>query len=215
MQTNIRFVASNVPQIEPVVGKILDEPIEASIIDKPIGLSAKCVGIAELSRGSQIQQWRVRPRVRQEMRQPRGDSVLIEIASRWIRRFAQIEEVAGTEKRLVTGKHRFGKRASLLEPSLNEQLESNQSFRRNRLARGEIHEPSQQTLCVFGGIFGSDIGAYLVEQHLVGRRRPRLGRKWTFDFQPLKGNTWLAAFRKWWIAIGRRATIDVPCQRNG
>ena len=96
MQTNIRFVAPNVTQIEPIVGKTLDEPLEAGTVDQPIGLATKCVGIAQLARGGQLHQRPVRPRVRQEMRQPRGNGVLIEITSRGIRRFAQIEEVAGT-----------------------------------------------------------------------------------------------------------------------
>ena len=70
MQTNIRFVASNVAQVEPVVGKTSDESIEAGTFDQPIGLTAKCAGISELSCAGQFHQCWVRPRIRQEMRQP-------------------------------------------------------------------------------------------------------------------------------------------------
>ena len=70
--------------------------------------------------------------------------MLIEIAGRWIRRFTQIQEVAGAEEGLVTSKHRFGEGASLIDPSLNELLEPNkrvcgrrvrvQRYRRNAAA---------------------------------------------------------------------------------
>ena len=167
MQTNIRFVASNIAQVEPVIGKILDEPIEAGTVDQPIGLTAKCVSNAELSRAGQFHQRRVRPRVRQEMRQPRGDGVLIEIASCWIRRFAQIKEVAGTEERLVTGEHRLRERAPLLESLENELLEPQQCFFRDRFASSDSCEAPQQAPCVIRRTLGSDLGAELIEQHLV------------------------------------------------
>ena len=89
---------------------------------------------------------------------------MIEIANRWIGRFAQIEEMTGTEECLITGAHCFGERASLLEPSQNELLEPNKCFLGDRLARGKIDETPQQSPCVFGRILGSNLGVDIVEQ---------------------------------------------------
>ena len=101
--------------------------------------------------------------------------MLIEIAGRWIRRFTQIQEVAGAEEGLVTSKHRFGEGASLIDPSLNELLEPNKRVCGDGFACSDIDETPQQSPRVFGRIPESGIEVEIVEQGLMRGGRPRLG----------------------------------------
>ena len=90
--------------------------------------------------------------------------MLIEIASRWIRRFAQIKEVAGTEERLVTGEHRLRERAPLLKSLENELFEPEQCFFRYRFASSDLYEAPKQTPRVFLRVSGLNVRSKIIKQ---------------------------------------------------
>ena len=89
---------------------------------------------------------------------------MIEVARRGIRRFAQIEEVAGAQEGLVAGEHRLRERAPLFESLENELFEPEQCFFRYRLASSDLYEAPKQAPRVFLRIGGLNVRSKIIKQ---------------------------------------------------
>ena len=90
IEPEIGLIAADMTQAQPIVGEVLDEPLEADAGNEAVRLALQCFGITKLSRPSQFQQRGIGSRVGQEMRQPRRDRELIVGADG----LAQVDEVA-------------------------------------------------------------------------------------------------------------------------
>ena len=124
-----------------------------------------------------------------------------------VRRFPQVEEVAGTQEGFVGGQQGVVERLLTIQTRLDEGVVATQGLLVDWFAGGPAYEMSQQGL----GVGGRDVRG---EKGAIGSiRRGRLER--SFDLHPLESDAWLAAGRKRRVPIGGRAAFDVPSQGDG
>ena len=135
IEPDVGLIPSDMPQTQPVVGEISDEPFKVGADNQAIGFSSKNFCIAKSLRASQLQQLGIGTRVDQEVRQPRCNGIVIVGPLG----FAQVEKVTRTQESLVARQHRIDEWLLRLQTSPDQPLESLNLLVRDGLARCQVH----------------------------------------------------------------------------
>ena len=140
VETNVGLIAAHVAQVQPVIRERTDKPLEARVGEQAIRLGAQGGGLAQLVGGGQSSEACVRSAVGKEVRQTIGDREMIG----GVRRFAQIEEVAGAQEGFVGGQEGIVERLLPIEARLNQPIVLPQGILIDRFAGGLAHEIPKQ-----------------------------------------------------------------------
>ena len=127
---------------------------------------------------------------------------------RGVRRFAQVEEVAGAQEGLIGGQQGFLERLLFVEARLDQSVVLAEGVLVDGLTRRLADEVTQESL----GVGGREVRR---EEHAI-RRVGLLGRRQrTFDFQPLESHAGLSAGGERRVAISGRSALDIARERDG
>ena len=146
IESDVRLVAADVAQIEPVIGETADEALKATAGDETLGFTSQHRVVAKLLLGCQLAQNGIGACIRQKMRETRGDGEMI-ISSLWL---TQIQKVPRAEERLVTGQHGLVEGCFFIETALDEIIERLQRLFGDGFARGVLHKTAEQRFGVLG-----------------------------------------------------------------
>ena len=222
IEADVGLVAAKVPQVEPVVGEVLDEPRKPRIVDEPIDLRAEHLGAAELATGGLSEQGRVGTRVPEEIREPLGERHEVSGATGIV----EIEKLRAAEQRPIPGEHRRGNPGAAANRGDDEGFVGRDVFLGQRLHERRRGEPAKEPPRVDLGVAGKHLDSgrrsrwgctkrQVAKQHPMGCRRPRIGRKRAGDLKRLEGDAGMAARRQRREAIGGLATIHISRERHG
>ena len=138
------------------------------------------------------------------MRQTVGDREMIG----FVRRFAQVEEVARAQEGFVSGQQGVVKRLLPIEAGLDEPIVLPKGVLVDRFAGGLAHEIPKQGLCIGDlDMFG--------EENTIGGSRRACRRQRANDLHPLESYARLPSDGKRRIAISGRTPFHVAGKRYG
>ena len=222
IEADVGLVAAEVPQIEPVVGEVVDEARTPRVVEKPVDLRAEHLGAAQIAACSLGDQVAVGPRVPEEIGEPLGERHEVSGAAGII----EIEKLRAAEHRPIPGEHRLRKPGAAAKRGDDQGFVGRDVFlgqRRHKRGRGEpTEEPPRVGLGVARQHLdsgrrsrGSGAKRKVVKEHPVRRRRPGLRWQRAGDFQRLEGDAGMAARRQRGEAIGGLATVHISRERHG
>jgi len=207
VEANIRIIPPDMTQIQPVVRKIAHKPLETRAVNQTIGLAAQNFGVPQALISRQARQLRIGTRVHQEMRQTRGDGIVIAGTLG----FSQVQKMAGTQECLVARQQGVHEWLTRLQACFHQTLEFLNRLLRHRLACRTLCEASEQAIgfpefvcqpfrfcfvCSLPGNRQNSETAVFIKQHTMGRRRPLVCGTGALDLQPLNSDSRLASWRK-------------------
>ena len=67
IETNVRIITADMPQAQPIIREVVDEPLKSCTGDQAIGFVAKSFRIAQRTGASEFQQCGIGSRIRKEM----------------------------------------------------------------------------------------------------------------------------------------------------
>ena len=234
VEPDVGLVATEVSQIEPVVGEVPDELFKPRVVDEPVRLRSKHLRLAQLPDQRFGEQLRIRPRVPEKIGEPRSQGRLV-VGSAWI---LKVEHVGRAEQRPVADQHRLRKLRAGSERIEHEPLKRGQFLGRQptdhrtvgklpqQLAGSRITRRLRGDGITLGQITHNhrdrqrrtrsrSANRQVAEEHPMGFGRPGLGRQRAGDLERLEGDPRMAARRHGGKAVGRRTAVNIACQRHG
>ena len=174
----------DLPQFEPLSREVLDEALQTLVAKHPVNLGTQHRRLAQFASGGERGQFLIGQRGPEEIRQPRGDGIVIQRA----RLFAEVEKMRRRKDRLVGAAQRRVEFVALVEPLLKECDVVGECRVVDRPAHRPWEEVAEQSLAVgtrVGRDWNQRVAPPVVVAAVLANLRQRLAS--TFRFHDARG----------------------------